>query len=151
MESAGEVPDLPVHTFPSDEGGVDMKCPTEIAISDRREAELAASGLMPLIHRKNSDLAAFIGAQSLHKPAEYDDPDATANANLECTPTGMHSTTFSGGDGSWKTHEPGMRAQPFSVDGYLCHVRFLCRLDFKRLRRLCFDILRRRFFFKLPI
>jgi type VI secretion system protein ImpC len=38
--------------------------------------------MMPLIHRKNSDLAAFIGAQSLHKPAEYDDADATANANL---------------------------------------------------------------------
>jgi type VI secretion system protein ImpC len=37
---------------------------------------------MPLIHRKNSDIAAFIGAQSLQKPAVYDDPDATANANL---------------------------------------------------------------------
>jgi len=59
-----------------------MKCPTEIAISDRREAELAKSGLMPLIHRKNTDVAAFIGAQSAHKPAEFDDPDATANANL---------------------------------------------------------------------
>ncbi|MFM8332889.1 MAG: type VI secretion system contractile sheath domain-containing protein, partial [Candidatus Methylumidiphilus sp.] len=53
-----------------------------IAISDRREAELAKSGFMPLIHKKNSDFAAFIGAQSLQKPAEYDDPDATANANL---------------------------------------------------------------------
>ena len=51
-----------------------MKCPTEIAISDRREAELAKNGFMPLIHRKNSDFAAFIGAQSLQKPAEYDDP-----------------------------------------------------------------------------
>ena len=59
-----------------------MKCPTEIAISDRREAELAKNGFMPLVHRKNSDFAAFIGAQSLQKPAEYDDPDATANANL---------------------------------------------------------------------
>ena len=59
-----------------------MKCPTEIAISDRREAELAKNGFMPLVHRKNSDFAAFIGAQSLHKPEEYDDPDATANANL---------------------------------------------------------------------
>ena len=59
-----------------------MKCPTEIAISDRREAELAALGFMPLIHRKNTDLAAFIGAQSLHKPAEYYDADATANARL---------------------------------------------------------------------
>ena len=82
VESGGTVEGLPVHTFPSDDGGVDMKCPTEIAISDRREAELAASGLMPLIHRKNSDLAAFIGAQSLHNPAEYDDPDASSNAAL---------------------------------------------------------------------
>jgi type VI secretion system protein ImpC len=71
-----------VHTFPTDDGGVDMQCPTEIAISDRREAELAANGFMPLVHKKNTDFAAFIGAQSLHKPAEYDDPDATANANL---------------------------------------------------------------------
>ncbi len=59
-----------------------MKCPTEIAISDRREAELAKNGFMPLLHKKNTDFAAFIGAQSLQKPAEYDDPDATANANL---------------------------------------------------------------------
>jgi type VI secretion system protein ImpC len=82
VESGGAVGELPVHAFPSDDGGVDMKCPTEIAISDRREAELAKNGFMPLIHRKNSDLAAFIGAQSLQKPAEYDDKDATANANL---------------------------------------------------------------------
>ena len=82
IESGGAVPNLPVHTFPTDDGGVDMKCPTEIAISDRREAELAKNGTMPLLHKKNSDFAAFIGAQSLHKPAEYDDADATANANL---------------------------------------------------------------------
>ncbi|MEX0317062.1 MULTISPECIES: type VI secretion system contractile sheath large subunit [unclassified Ruegeria] len=82
VESGGTVQNLPAHTFPTDDGGVDMKCPTEIAISDRREAELAKNGMMPLIHRKNSDSATFIGAQSLHKPAEYDDPDATANANL---------------------------------------------------------------------
>jgi type VI secretion system protein ImpC len=82
IESGGAVENLPTHTFPTDDGGVDMKCPTEIAISDRREAELASSGFMPLVHRKNSDLAAFIGAQSLQKPAEYDDPDATANAKL---------------------------------------------------------------------
>src|SRR5499426_4679456 len=82
VESGGALEGLPVHTFPTDDGGVDMKCPTEIAISDRRENELAKNGFMPLIHRKNSDFAAFIGAQSLHKPAEYDDPDATANANL---------------------------------------------------------------------
>src|SRR5438067_2289666 len=82
VESGGSLEGLPVHTFPTDDGGVDMKCPTEIAISDRREAELAKNGFMPLLHRKNTDVAAFIGAQSLQKPFEYTDPDATANANL---------------------------------------------------------------------
>jgi len=82
VESGGAVQNLPSHTFPTDDGGIDMKCPTEISIGDRREAELAKNGMMPLIHRKNTDVAAFIGAQSLHKPAEYDDPDATSNANL---------------------------------------------------------------------
>ena len=82
VEAGGAVEGLPTHTFPTDDGGVDMTCPTEIGISDRREAELAKSGFMPLIHKKNTDLAAFIGAQSLQKPGTYDDPDATANAQL---------------------------------------------------------------------
>jgi type VI secretion system protein ImpC len=82
IESGGAVEGLPTHTFPTDDGGVDMKCPTEIAIDDRREAELSANGFLSLIHKKNSDFAAFIGAQSLQKPAEYDDPDASANAEL---------------------------------------------------------------------
>jgi type VI secretion system protein ImpC len=82
IESGGSVENLPVHTFPTDDGGVDMKCPTEISISDRREAELAKNGFMPLVFRKNSDFAAFIGAQSLNKPTEFEDSDATANAQL---------------------------------------------------------------------
>jgi len=82
VESGGAVENLPVHSFPTDDGGVDAKCPTEIAISDRREAELSKNGFLAMIHRKNSDFAAFIGAQSLQKPVEYDDADATANAAL---------------------------------------------------------------------
>jgi type VI secretion system protein ImpC len=82
IESGGAVPNLPTHTFPTDDGGVDMKCPTEIAISDRREAELSKNGFLSMVHRKNSDFAAFISGQSLQKPTEYDDPDATANAAL---------------------------------------------------------------------
>lgn len=82
IESGGSVEGLPTHTFPTDDGGVDMACPTEVAISDRREAELAKNGFMPLVHKKNTDFAAFIGAQSLHKPEAYDNPDATANAQL---------------------------------------------------------------------
>jgi type VI secretion system protein ImpC len=93
VESGGMVEGLPVHTFPTDDGGVDMKCPTEIAITDRREAELAKNGFMPLSHWKNTDYAVFVGAQSLHKPAEYDDPDATANANLGARLPYLFATT----------------------------------------------------------
>jgi type VI secretion system protein ImpC len=83
VQSGGEVEDLPVHTFPTDDGGIDLKCPTEIAITDRREAELAKAGLIPLIHRKNTDRAAFIGAQSLYRPKSYqNNPAATASSNL---------------------------------------------------------------------
>lgn len=82
VESGGAVEQLPTHIFPTDDGSVATTCPTEIAISDRREAELSKNGLLALVHRKNSDFAAFIGGQSLQKPAAYDDVDATANAAL---------------------------------------------------------------------
>ncbi len=82
VESGGTVDNLPCHTFPTDDGGLDMKCPTEIAVSDRREAELARAGFIPLVHRKGTGHATFIGAQSLQKPQEYTDADATANASL---------------------------------------------------------------------
>ena len=52
IESGGAVSGLPTHTFPTDDGGVDMTCPTEIAISDRREAELAKGGFMPSSTRR---------------------------------------------------------------------------------------------------
>lgn len=86
VESGGTVTNLPVHTFPTDDGSVAMKCPTEIAIDDRREAELAKLGLMPILHRKNTDLAAFIGAHSLQddeaRAGRLVDPDAQANERL---------------------------------------------------------------------
>jgi type VI secretion system protein ImpC len=82
VESGGAVDGLPVHTFPSSDGGVDMKCPTEIAITDRRSAELDLCGMLPLTHRVNSDQAVFIGGQSLQKSQEFMDPVATSNAAL---------------------------------------------------------------------
>ncbi len=82
VESGGAVEGLPTHTFPTDDGGVAMKCPTEVAITDRREAELSANGFLPLIHWKNTDYAVFLGGQTVNKPKEYDSPDATANAAL---------------------------------------------------------------------
>jgi type VI secretion system protein ImpC len=82
VQSGGEVINLPVHTFATDDGGMDMKCPTEVAISDRREGEMSKAGIIGLIHRKNTDKAAFIGAQSLYKPKSYQDEQATASDNL---------------------------------------------------------------------
>src|SRR5215218_616209 len=82
VQSGGEVVNLPTHTFPTDDGGIDLKCPTEIGIGDRREAELSKAGLLPLIHRKNSDKAAFIGAQSLYSPSKFTKQEATASDNL---------------------------------------------------------------------
>jgi type VI secretion system protein ImpC len=82
VQSGGEVINLPTYTFPTDDGGVDLKCPTEIAITDRREAELSKAGLISIIHRKNTDKAAFIGAQSVYKPRTYIDKEATASDNL---------------------------------------------------------------------
>ena len=82
VQSGGEVINLPTYTFPTDDGGVDLKCPTEIAITDRREAELSKAGIISIVHRKNTDKAAFIGAQSVYKPRTYIDKDATASDNL---------------------------------------------------------------------
>lgn len=82
VEGGGKVEGLPVHTFPTDDGGVAMKCPTEIAITDRREFELSNLGFLPLLHCKGKDYAAYLGTQSCQKPKTYFDPAANANAEL---------------------------------------------------------------------
>ena len=82
VEGGGKVEGLPVHTFPTDDGDVAMKCPTEIAITDRREFELSNLGFLPLLHAKGKDFAVFMGTQSCQKPKTYFDPAANANAEL---------------------------------------------------------------------
>jgi type VI secretion system protein ImpC len=86
VENGGAVINLPVHKFPTDDGSEAMKCPTEVAIDQRREAELAKLGLMPILHRKNTDVAAFIGAHSLQddetRAGRHVDPAAQANERL---------------------------------------------------------------------
>jgi len=81
-EGGGKVEGLPSHVFMSDDGDMDQKCPTEIGITDRREAELSKLGFLPLCHYKNTDYAVFFGAQSTQKPKNFDDPDATANSEI---------------------------------------------------------------------
>jgi type VI secretion system protein ImpC len=82
VEGGGLVEDLPTHTFKTDQGEVALKCPTEIAITDRREKELSDLGFIPLVHCKNTDYAAFFGAQSAQRAQKYDSDAASANAVL---------------------------------------------------------------------
>lgn len=82
VEGGGLVQGLPTHTFSTDEGEVALKCPTEISITDRREKEFSDLGFIPLVHCKNTDYAAFFGAQSCNKAKKYDQDAANANARL---------------------------------------------------------------------
>lgn len=82
VEGGGLVEDLPTHTFKTDEGEVSLKCPTEIAITDRREKEMSDLGFITLVHCKDTDYAAFFGAQSTQKAKKYNTDSANANAVL---------------------------------------------------------------------
>jgi type VI secretion system protein ImpC len=81
-EGGGKVEGLPAHVFVSDDGDIDLACPTEVGITDRREAELSKQGFLPLCHYKNTDYAVFFGSQTTQKPKKYDRPEATANAAI---------------------------------------------------------------------
>ena len=94
-EGGGKVENLPTHVFSSDDGDLDAKCPTELAITDRREFELSNLGFLPLCHYKNTDYSVFFGAQSVQKPKKYDRPEATANAAISARlPYLMASSRF---------------------------------------------------------
>src|SRR5690554_6348802 len=81
-EGGGRVDGLPMHLTTTDDGDVDVQCPTEIGITDRREAELSGLGFMPLSHYKSTDYAVFFGGQTAQKPRKYDKPEPTANAAI---------------------------------------------------------------------
>lgn len=82
VEGGGIVQGLPAHTFRTDEGDIALKCPTEIAITDRREKELNDLGFISLVHCKGTDYGAFFGSQTANKPKAYGTPQANANAFL---------------------------------------------------------------------
>jgi type VI secretion system protein ImpC len=81
-ESGGKVESLPVYNYTTPEGDKAMKCPTEVQITDRREAELSSQGFLSLGHYKDTDAAVFFGAQTVQKPQKYDNPNASANAEI---------------------------------------------------------------------
>ena len=93
VEGGGKVEGLPAHIFKSDDGDSDLKCPTEVGITDRREAELSKLGFLPLCHFKNTDYAVFFGAQTCQKAKKYDRPEATANAAISARLPYMMATS----------------------------------------------------------
>ncbi|PSU34134.1 type VI secretion system contractile sheath large subunit [Photobacterium lutimaris] len=92
-EGGGRVDNLASHIFISDDGDPDLKCPTEIGITDRREAELGRLGFLPLCHYKNTNYAVFFGSQTCQKPHIYTSPEATANAAISARLPYMMATS----------------------------------------------------------
>lgn len=82
VEGGGIVEGLPAYTFKTMEGDIGLKCPTETAITDRREKELSDLGFVSICHCKGTDYAAFFGAQTSQKPKMYNNDEANANSSL---------------------------------------------------------------------
>lgn len=82
VEGGGLVSDLPAYTYKTSDGDLAVKCPTEVAITDRREKELSDLGFMSLCYCKNTDYAAFFSAQTTQLPKQYNDNNANANARI---------------------------------------------------------------------
>lgn len=95
VEGGGKVEGLPIHTFTTMDGDIASKCPTEVAITDRREKELDELGFITLVHRKNDDYAAFFGGRTCNKPKSYNTDAANANAMLSSMlPYMLNSSRF---------------------------------------------------------
>ena len=82
VEGGGAVEGLPAHTFTTSAGDLALKCPTEVAITDRREKELDGLGFISLCHKKNSDLAVFFGGQTTNLAKTYNTAEANSNARI---------------------------------------------------------------------
>ncbi len=82
VEGGGLVEGLPAHTFKTTEGDIELTCPTEVAITDRREKELNDLGFMAICHCKGTDKAAFFGGQTANLPKKYNTDQANANSRI---------------------------------------------------------------------
>ncbi|WP_246792201.1 type VI secretion system contractile sheath large subunit [Burkholderia perseverans] len=82
VEGGGLVENLPIYTFTSEHGSVELLCPTEVSITDRREKELNDLGFITLCHCKGTGKAAFFGGQTTNQPKKYFSDSANANARI---------------------------------------------------------------------
>jgi len=82
VEGGGLVEGLPAYTFETEDGDIELNCPTQVSITDRREKELNDLGFMAICHCKGFNKAAFFGGQTTNSPKMYLTDSATANANI---------------------------------------------------------------------
>lgn len=82
VEGGGLVEGLPIHVVNTRDGDKAVYCPTQVAITDRREKELNDLGFMAICHCKGTGKAAFFGGQSTNKPRKYISDAANANASI---------------------------------------------------------------------
>jgi len=80
-ESGGKVEQLPLHQYDIGKG-LQTKIPSETIIPETRELEYANLGFIPLSYYKNSDFACFFSANSVQKPQQYLEANATANSRI---------------------------------------------------------------------
>ena len=84
-ETGGKISNLPLHTFTSLSGSKISKCPTETAITDRREKELSDQGIIALQHALNTDYAVVFSGSTVNRPKKYVEEEATANSRLSAS------------------------------------------------------------------
>ncbi len=84
-ETGGKVANLPMHTFPSLSGTKITKCPTEAALTDRREKELSDQGIISLCYANNTDYAVVFSGSTVNRPQNYTSDEANANARLSAS------------------------------------------------------------------
>lgn len=80
--TGGRCDDLPSYIFHSRAGRPQSLCPTEVQLTDAKEAELAAEGFISLVRYQHENYAVFYGAPSVHRPKKSTDVATQADLLL---------------------------------------------------------------------
>jgi type VI secretion system protein ImpC len=95
VENGGRVDNLPLHIYKTISGEYMVKCPTEVAITDRREKELSDLGFIALCNSKDDNFSVFFGSNSTFKPPVFNSQNANANGELSArTPYMLNASRF---------------------------------------------------------
>ncbi len=94
-ENGGRVNNLPLYIYKDKNGESIGKCPTEAAITDRREKELSDLGFISLCNAKDENYGVFFGSNNAYKPPIFSKETANANSDLTTkTPFMLNTSRF---------------------------------------------------------